>query len=66
MFLLINSSLFFLYSDELLILCFSQFLNFFRMASEVPDSIRNFPKCLEEALEFTVEDTSPLFENIIS
>ena len=36
------------------------------MANEVPDSIKNFPKCLEEALEFTVEDTSPPFENIIS
>ena len=36
------------------------------MASEVPDSIKNFPKCLEEALEFAVEDTSPPFENIIS
>ena len=36
------------------------------MANKVPDSIKNFPKCLEEALEFTVEDTSPPFENIIS
>ena len=36
------------------------------MANEVPDSIKNFPKCLEEALEFPVEDTSPPFENIIS
>ena len=36
------------------------------MANEVPDSIKNFPKCLEEALEFAVEDTSPPFENIIS
>ena len=35
------------------------------MANEVPDSIKNFHKCLEEALEFAVEDTSP-FENIIS
>ena len=32
------------------------------MASEVPDSIKNFPKCLEEALEFAVEDTSPPFK----
>ena len=36
------------------------------MANKVPDSIKNFQKCLEEALEFTVEDTSPPFENIIS
>ena len=36
------------------------------MANEVPGSIKNFPKCLEEALEFAVEDTSPPFENIIS
>ena len=36
------------------------------MANEVPDSIKNFPKCLEEALESAVEDTSPPFENIIS
>ena len=36
------------------------------MANEVPDSIKNFPKCLEEALEFAVEDTFPPFENIIS
>ena len=36
------------------------------MANKVPDSIKNFPKCLEEALEFPVEDTSPPFENIIS
>ena len=36
------------------------------MANKVPDSIKNFPKCLEEALEFAVEDTSPPFENIIS
>ena len=36
------------------------------MANEVPDSIKNFPKCLEEALKFAVEDTSPPFENIIS
>ena len=36
------------------------------MANEVPDSIKNFPKCLEEALEFAVQDTSPPFENIIS
>ena len=36
------------------------------MPNKVPDSIKNFPKCLEEALEFTVEDTSPPFENIIS
>ena len=38
------------------------------MANKVPDSIKTFPKCLEEALEFAVEDTSPSppFENIIS
>ena len=36
------------------------------MANKVRDSIKNFPKCLEEALEFAVEDTSPPFENIIS
>ena len=36
------------------------------MANKVPDSIKNFPKSLEEALEFAVEDTSPPFENIIS
>ena len=36
------------------------------MANKVPDSIKNFPKCLEEALECAVEDTSPPFENIIS
>ena len=36
------------------------------MPNEVPDSIKNFPKSLEEALEFAIEDTSPPFENIIS
>ena len=32
------------------------------MANKVPDSIKNFPKCLEEALEFAVDNTSPPFE----
>ena len=33
------------------------------MANEIP---KNFPKSLEEALEFAMEDISPPFENIIS
>ena len=36
------------------------------MANKVPDSIKNFPKCLEEALEFAVEDTSPFLSFLLS
>ena len=52
-------------NHELLILCFSNFkLLEWQTKFLTPSKISQ--KCLEEALEFAVEDTSPPFENIIS